>query len=70
MGDWRLVRRVEREEGKDFPRRWKGEVRICMHQFGMLVIISKREGGHIGCDAPYVCVYKDIHVHVGNALED
>lgn len=66
--DGKLVRKEERKEGEEFPRKpmylyasvWDAS---CIDE-------GRWTGPYVGCDAPYVCLYKDIHVPAGTAIDD
>lgn len=65
--DGKVVRRAERNEGEGFPNKpmfLYASVWDASH-------IDKARwcGPYVGCDAPYVCLYKDIHVPVATAVE-
>ncbi|KAL6290159.1 hypothetical protein ACE6H2_007669 [Prunus campanulata] len=65
--DGKLVRRVERKKSEAFPHK-------PMYLYASIWDASYIEEGrwtgkYIGCDAPYVCLYRDIHVPVGSAVE-
>lgn len=65
--DGKVVRRAERNEGEGFPNKpmfLYASVWDASH-------IDKARwcGPYVGCDAPYVCLYKDIHVPVATAAE-
>lgn len=65
--DGKLVRRVERKEGEDFPDK---PMFLYASVWDASYIDNARwTGPYVGCDAPYVCLYKDIHVPVRTALE-
>ncbi|GAV92005.1 LOW QUALITY PROTEIN: Glyco_hydro_16 domain-containing protein, partial [Cephalotus follicularis] len=65
--DGNLVRREERKEGEGFPEK-------PMFLYASVWDASHIEEGrwtgpYVRCDAPYVCLYKDIHVPVGTAMD-
>ncbi|KAF8032520.1 hypothetical protein BT93_D1431 [Corymbia citriodora subsp. variegata] len=65
--DGKLVRRVERKEGESFPDK---PMFLYASVWDASYIDNARwTGPYIGCDAPYVCLYKDIHIPVQTALE-
>ncbi|XP_050387346.1 xyloglucan endotransglucosylase/hydrolase protein 4-like [Argentina anserina] len=65
--DGRMVRRVERKEGEGFPNK---PMYLYSSVWDASYIDKGRwTGKYVGCDAPYVCVYKDIHVPVKSAVE-
>ena len=61
--DGKLVRKVEKREGMGFPAK-------PMFLYASSYIGEATwTGPYIGCDAPYVCLYKDICVPSGTAVE-
>ncbi|XP_030457405.2 uncharacterized protein LOC115678205 [Syzygium oleosum] len=66
--DGKLVRRVERKEGENFPD--KPMFLYASIWDASYIDNASWTGPYVGCDAPYVCLYKDIHVPVRTALEE
>ncbi|GLU00587.1 hypothetical protein SLE2022_179420 [Rubroshorea leprosula] len=65
--DGKVVRRAERKESEAFPEK-------PMFLYASVWDASCIDGGrwagnYVGCDAPYVCLYKDIHVPSATAVE-
>lgn len=65
--DGRLVRRVEKRNGEGFP----GKPMFLYASIWDASYIDEGRwtGKYVGCDAPYVCVYKDIRVPAEAARE-
>ncbi|KAM5555096.1 putative xyloglucan endotransglucosylase/hydrolase protein 27 [Rosa sericea] len=65
--DGKMVRRVERKEGEGFPNK---PMYLYSSVWDASYIDKGRwTGKYVGCDVPYVCVYKDIHVPAESAVE-
>lgn len=65
--DGKLVRREERKDDEDFPDK-------PMFLYASIWNASDIDKGrwcgtYVGCDAPYVCLYKKVHVPLGTSVE-
>ncbi|KAI4372374.1 hypothetical protein MLD38_010615 [Melastoma candidum] len=65
--DGKLVRRAERKEGEEFPE-------MPMYLYASIwdasyIDEARWTGPYIGCDAPYICLYKDVHVPIASTAE-
>ena len=65
--DGKLVRKVEKREGMGFPA--KPMFLYASIWDASYIGEATWTGPYIGCDAPYVCLYKDICVPAGIAVE-
>ena len=65
--DGKTVRTEKRRDGEDFPE--KPMFLYASVWDASYIDEARWAGKYVGCDAPYVCVYKDIHVPAGTALE-
>ncbi|KAK3194896.1 hypothetical protein Dsin_026206 [Dipteronia sinensis] len=65
--DEKVVRRAERKDGERFPD--KAMFLYSSIWDASYIANGGWTGPYIGCDAPYVCLYKDIHVPAGTALD-
>lgn len=60
------MRREEKKEGDGFPQR---PMFLYASIWDASYIDEGRwTGSYVGCDAPYHCLYKEIHVPVGTAI--
>lgn len=58
--DGKVIRRAEKKSGENFPEK-------PMYLYASIwdasyIADGNWTGAYVGCDAPYVCFYKDIHV--------
>ncbi|KAJ7962304.1 Xyloglucan endotransglucosylase/hydrolase [Quillaja saponaria] len=65
--DGKLVRREGRKEGEGFPQ--KPMFLYASVWDASYIDEGRWTGNYDGSDAPYVCLYKDIRVPVGNSVE-
>ncbi|XXG43221.1 hypothetical protein AAC387_Pa01g3305 [Persea americana] len=66
--DGRIVRREERKEGEGFPEK---PMYLYASVWDASYIDEGRwTGNYVGCDKPYVCLYKDVRVPVATAVRD
>lgn len=66
--DGKSVRKVERKLWENFPE--KPMFLYASVWDASYIDEARWTGAYIGCDAPYVCIYKDVHVPVSTAVED
>ncbi|XP_038682130.1 probable xyloglucan endotransglucosylase/hydrolase protein 32 [Tripterygium wilfordii] len=64
--DGNVVRREERREGEAFPE--KPMFLYASVWDASYIDEGRWTGPYIGCDAPYVCLYKDIHVPAATSM--
>lgn len=64
--DGKVVRRAERKEGEGLPN--KPMFLYASVWDASYIDEGRWTGPYVGSDAPYVCLYKDIHVPVGSAV--
>ncbi|KAF9600095.1 hypothetical protein IFM89_002568 [Coptis chinensis] len=63
----KVVRKEERKEGEEFPKK---PMFLYSSVWDASYIDEGRwTGTYVGCDAPYVCLYKDVQVPVATAVE-
>lgn len=66
--DGKMIRKVERRANKGFPVK---PMFLYASIWDASYIDSGRwTGDYVGCDAPYVCIYKNVHVPVSPAIMD
>ncbi|XP_058768385.1 uncharacterized protein LOC131642115 [Vicia villosa] len=65
--DGKVVRREDKKEGEGFPE--KAMFLYASVWDASCVAEGMWTGKYHGTDAPYVCLYKDIHVPLNNAVE-
>ncbi|PNT49827.1 hypothetical protein POPTR_002G153200v4 [Populus trichocarpa] len=65
--DGKVVRKVEKREGEGFPE--KPMFLYASIWDASYIGDATWTGPYMGCDAPYLCLYKDICVPVGTAVE-
>ncbi|XP_021748328.1 uncharacterized protein LOC110714162 [Chenopodium quinoa] len=66
--DGKLVRRVERQSDSAFPEK---PMFLYSSVWNASYIDDARWAGpYVGCDAPYVCRYKNVHVPIECAVEE
>jgi beta-glucanase (GH16 family) len=65
--DGKVVRKVENREGEGFPE--KPMFLYASIWDASYIGDATWTGPYMGCDAPYLCLYKDICVPVGTAVE-
>lgn len=66
--DGKLVRKVERREGEGFPE--KPMFLYASVWDASYIDEGRWTGNYVGCDAPYVCIYKNVRVPISTAVED
>ncbi|XP_059654235.1 probable xyloglucan endotransglucosylase/hydrolase protein 27 [Cornus florida] len=66
--DGKMVRREKKEEGLGFPK--KPMFLYASVWDASYIDEGKWTGPFVGCDAPYVCHYRDVRVPVGTAVHD
>lgn len=62
-----MVRKVKRKDNEGFPE--KPMFLYASVWDASYIDEARWTGPYVGCDAPYVCLYKDIHVPSGTAVE-
>ncbi|KAI4354978.1 hypothetical protein L6164_003797 [Bauhinia variegata] len=65
--DGKLVRKEEKKDLEDFPQ--KPMFLYASIWDASYIDEGRWTGKYNGCDAPYVCLYKDIRVPIGTAVE-
>ncbi|PPD90054.1 hypothetical protein GOBAR_DD12991 [Gossypium barbadense] len=65
--DGKVVRKAEKKEGEAFPE--KPMFLYASVWDASYIAEGQWTGPYIGCDVPYVCLYKDIQVPVSTAVE-
>ncbi|KAJ8748841.1 hypothetical protein K2173_013272 [Erythroxylum novogranatense] len=65
--DGKIVRKVERKEGEAFPE--KPMFLYASVWDASYIDDGKWTGPYVGCDSPYVCLYRDVRVPVGTSVE-
>ncbi|CAK7348002.1 unnamed protein product [Dovyalis caffra] len=63
--DGKVVRKVDKREGEGFPE--KPMFLYASIWDASYIEDARWTGPYVGCDAPYVCLYKDIRVPIGTA---
>ncbi|KAL6965103.1 hypothetical protein U1Q18_036158 [Sarracenia purpurea var. burkii] len=66
--DGKLVRRETRKEGEGFPE--KPMFLYASVWDASYIDEGRWTGPYVGCDAPYVCHYKDVVVPIGTAVHE
>ncbi|KAF5181861.1 Xyloglucan endotransglucosylase/hydrolase [Thalictrum thalictroides] len=65
--DGKVVRRDERKEGEEFPK--KPMFLYSSIWDASYIDEGRWTGTYVGCDAPYVCLYKDVQVPASTLVE-